>query len=89
MPDVKDTKELVEGLGSIIVIIVKQFKDGVQVEDIPAVLAALASDPDFQAGVQGIKNIPAEIANLDFFESIEVGRSFLKILPKIITAIKG
>ncbi len=85
---IKETMELLKGIDALIVLFIKQFKDGFQVEDLAQILAAMAINPEFKDALAGIKKLPEEVKDIDLEEGLELGMFLLKNVPKYIEAAK-
>lgn len=85
---IKETKELLVGVMKMAVLLTNRLSDGFQVEDLSSILAAMAMDPEFREAVAGIKELPAEVKDIDLEEGFELGMLVLKKVPEIIAAAK-
>ena len=87
MAGIKETKEsLVLGF-AIAKILQNALKDGFQPADLLTVLEGLSSQENvaiITAAVQGIEQVPAEAADVDFFEGLELGRFVLAEVKKLV-----
>lgn len=88
-----ETRDVLEAVNEIAIIIIKHAKDGVQISDIGAiVLNIMNSDDTKKALVKAVENVtavPAELADIDLSEGMELGKVQLGYLPKILAALKG
>lgn len=88
-----ETRDVLEAVNELAIIIIKHAKDGVQVSDISAiVLNIMNSDDTKKALVKAVENVttvPAELSDIDFAEGLELGKVQLTYLPKILAALKG
>jgi urease gamma subunit len=88
-----ETRDVLEAVNEIAIIIIKHAKDGVQISDISAiVLNIMNSDDTKKALVKAVENVtavPAELADIDLAEGLELGKVQLEYLPKILAALKG
>jgi hypothetical protein len=86
------TKEIVTGVNEIVLELVKQFKDGVQVSDIPALISAvLASDAIkalFADLFTKMAEFKAETGDLDSQEIAELIVMEALFVPQLLAALK-
>lgn len=84
-----ETKEALKALVVVGKFVVDRLKDGVGLDDLTALITKLVADPEFKkvldAGVAGIDKVPAELADLDFAEIIEIAA----IMPELLKVIQG
>tara|TARA_R110000868_G_scaffold250282_4_gene506781 strand:- start:5659 stop:5979 length:321 start_codon:yes stop_codon:yes gene_type:complete len=84
MADVKESVELIEGLGALSKAVVAELKDGFQpVGDVLAVIkAALDKNSELNAKLLaafvGIAAVPGELGDLDLFEIIKLGQEIIE-----------
>jgi hypothetical protein len=84
MPGIKETVELVEGVGALTKAVVAQIKDGFQPVDDVLVLIKAALDKDSALGAKllaafvGIAAVPVELKDLSFLEIIELGQEVIE-----------
>lgn len=80
MAGIKETTELIEGLGALSKAVVVQLKDGFQPAGDVLALVKKALDSDSELGVKllaafvGIAAVPGELGDLDLFEIIKLGK---------------
>lgn len=80
MAGIKETQELIEGLGALSKAVVVQLKDGFQPAGDVLALVKKALDSDSELGVKllaafvGIAAVPGELGDLDLFEIIKLGK---------------
>lgn len=93
MAGIKETKEAVVGAIRVGAVVSAVTKDGVQFQDFGAVIAKYNSDLEFKKAVdeayEGFELIPAEVADLDFKECIELGVAVMAELPKLVESMKA
>lgn len=89
---IKETKEALEGLNQLALLVIGQAKDGIQVGDAVAVVEKLLLDPEFKAklidAVNGVSHVPAELKDLDVQEIFELGKFEAEKIQAIIKALK-
>lgn len=89
---IKETKEALIGLNEVTILIANRLKDGAQAADIPALLEDMKKDPEVVAKLaaarDNIKEVPAEIKDLQLAEGLELGVVQASYVPKLIAAMK-
>lgn len=83
MTDVKESVELIEGLGALSKAVVAQLKDGFQPVDVlDLIKAVLDKDSELSAKLLaafvGIAAVPGELGDLDLFEIIKLGQEIIE-----------
>jgi hypothetical protein len=93
MAGIKETKEALVGVNELSLVLISRLKDGLQPADVVALLAKLQGDEEFKnklvAAAQGIKELPAEIKDLQLIEAVDLLMTQLDYLPKIAEAAKA
>ena len=88
--DYKELSELIECISLMGIFVAKTLKEGISVDE--EIFTALQNDPEFRAALQkasdGINNIPAEIQDLDFEESINLGALGLHFISDLLKVLK-
>jgi len=83
MAGVKETLELLEGAKALIVEVKKLLGDGFQWSDVEQAFADYEKDPAFKskidAALDNVKAVQPELADLDIFEMISLGRSLIAL----------
>lgn len=89
---IKETKEALVAGFEVGLLATKRFKDGLQVEDFAAFYEKFTQDEEFKAivkaGYDNAKAIPAEVADVDLMEGVELSVVAIKYVPKFIDALK-
>jgi tellurite resistance protein len=86
---IKETKEVIEGVVELSVVITEALRDGFQAgSDLPAILTALTVNPKMQAAYDNVKEVGAEIKDISVEEGVELGVIALMAVPKILAALK-
>lgn len=86
---IKETKEVVEGVIELSVIIAESLKDGFQASsDLTAILVGLSTNPKMIAAYDNVKGVGEEVKDLSVNEGIELGVLALSSIPRIIDALK-
>jgi hypothetical protein len=80
MTGIKETTELIEGLGALSKAVIAALKDGFQPVDVLD-LVKKAVDSDSELGAKllaafvGIAAVPGELGDLDLFEILKLGKT--------------
>lgn len=86
---IKESQELIEVvIGVLGPLFIKRFKDGFQVDDLSAIFAEIALNPEVKKGFEGLSEIPAEFADLDSGEIVQLVLAVVKQAPKLINSFK-
>jgi len=90
MIGIKETKEALIGMNEFTLLLFKHLADGFDLTDPLDVWDELKSKPElmkkFKAAIDGYGKIPAEVADLDFEEGMELGNVQLSYVPKFVSA---
>lgn len=90
---IKETKELVTGVCTLAPILVKVAKDGVQATDALEVYKEITSKPEVMEAIMtaysNATEIPAELADIDLAETVELVIHGGKEAIKVISALKA
>jgi len=87
----RGTKEIGEALNGALdlaCLLIELIKDGIQPDDFVKLFAALKNDPRYVAAFSGIKEVPAEIGDLDISEILNLGMSVVSFVPKLLAVFK-
>jgi hypothetical protein len=88
---VKETKDLLVAVNEVALVLVKQLKDGVGLDDFAAVFAKVTSDKEFQeklaVAYEGAMQIPGEVVDLDLQEVVQLVGTQVEYVPKYIAAL--
>lgn len=89
---IKESKEAIDAMMELTLILMLQFKDGVQIGDFTALWAKLSSDPivkaKMMAAYENYKAIPKELGDIDAAEGVDMSILVLSYVPKIIEALR-
>ena len=85
---IKETKELLKGINKLVLIFVREFKDGFQVEDLVTIFTKLAMDKELREAISGMDQLKGEFKDISLEEGIELGQELLSLVPKIIAELK-
>ena len=85
---IEEAKELMIGINKLVLIFVREFKDGFQGEDLVTVFSKLAMDKDLRNAVSGLDKLGGEFRDIDLSEGIELGQIALNLVPQVINELK-
>lgn len=89
---IKETKEALKAALVLGTLMAKKFADGVQLADALELYSKMQSDPEFSAlmleAYNGMKNVPAELKDIDLAEGIELAMIAAAEVPNLIEALK-
>ena len=85
---IEEAKELIKGVNKLIIILVREFKDGFQIEDLVSIFTQLATDKDLREAINGMDQLGGEFKDLDWSEGIELGQILLGLVPEIMKELK-
>ena len=88
--DVKNTKEVIVAANEIALEAIKLFKDGAQVADVMQLVSDLMGPlrDKVMAGVADVKEVGAEIKDIDAMEVVELVNVQVSYVPLFIAALK-
>lgn len=90
--DIQDTREMLVALNELTLFLCGQFKDGFQLSDFMAVYSKMVRDQDFKEKMRdafdGVKDIPAELKDLDTSEVIELITVQIAFIPRLIAMLQ-
>lgn len=85
---IEETKQAVIAVNEVALLLVKNFRDGVQGVDFTAMYDQIVKDPEFTAKMlkayQDYQQIPEEIADIDVGEGLELVKIQTEYLPKYL-----
>ena len=89
---IKETKEALDASMELLICILDLVKDGAEFKDVFHFIERLKSSPDFSAklrkGLEGMQHIPAEMADLEMDEIVQLAMLFMQKLPRLAGALK-
>ena len=85
---IKETKEMIEGLMELSLLMAEQFKDGIDATDFFAIMMKVQGDERYKKAFEGMKEIPIEAKDIDMQEGMELAMMVMKYVPKFIDAMK-
>lgn len=89
---IKETKEALEGMITIVCAGLRQLKNGFQIADLIEAFKEIEADPVKKAQVdealKGVQECPSEISDLSWMEGAELGMAAVKRVPDMIDALK-
>jgi hypothetical protein len=92
MPGIQNTKELFIAMQELSLEIAKLLKDGAQVTDIITFWNDMIANEEMKAkliaAVDGYKELPAEIKDIDINEAVELAAIAIAFIPKFVALIK-
>lgn len=93
MAGIQETKDVLVAANELALVIVSEVRDGVQADDVQKVIEKVMTSPAvtgaFQKAVQNVMAVPLELADISFFEGIELAQTQLAYVPKFIEAFKA
>ena len=88
--EIKETKELLKGVLSLVKVSAEVLKDGVQVQDLVDGYVKLSADPakkaEIEAALAGISQVPAEIKDISLAEGLELAILLIQEMPELLKA---
>lgn len=89
---IQETSEVLVAANELGLVVIKHVKDGVSASDIPAIVSELVASDSFKLAltkaVTNVTQVPAEIADIDFAEGMELAKIQLSYVPKILASLK-
>lgn len=89
---IKELKEAIQGVMKLAAVMGELLRDGAQASDAIALAGRMMTDPAFRAALdaayQGAHRIPAEAADLDLFESIEIAKIIVGEIPAVLASFR-
>jgi len=85
---VKNSKAMLRGGMKMTVMMMKLFKDGMQMQDFVIIITELQKDPDFIEAFRDLKEIPAEMRDLSLSEGMELVMEGIPYIPMMIDAMR-
>jgi hypothetical protein len=92
MYGIEETKEVLVASNELGLVIAKHVKDGAQVTDIAAIAMELFGSDAFKAAlvkaIENVKQVPAEVKDIDIGEGLELAKVQLSYVPKFLDVLK-
>lgn len=89
---VKETKEIIVAANEITMLLLRHFRDGIQVSDFADIFAEISTSEEFKSALfqayEGFSKIPSEMKDIDVNEAIELSSLQLSYIPKILETLK-
>jgi len=89
---IKELKEALVGANELTMVLLSQFKDGVQFTDFAALFAKYQTDAELKAkldaAVSGLGKVPQEVGDLSLTEGLDLAIVQMGYVPKILAALK-
>ncbi len=90
---IQETLEVLQAVNELSLVLVKNFKDGVQVSDAVAIVSQLLGDDDFKAKLnkafENVSKVPAEIAEFGLDDAGVLFSEEIAFIPRVIAAFKA
>lgn len=88
---IKETKEALDGLMQMSMVLALVLKDGTQIGDIATIFEKIATDSvlrgKIQAAFEGMGKIPDEITHITVQEGMELAMMMLSFVPQFIAIL--
>jgi len=92
MYGIEETKEVLVASNELGLVIAKHVKDGPQATDIAAIAMELFGSDAFKLAlvkaIENVKQVPAEVKDIDLEEGLELAKLQLQYIPKFLEALK-
>ena len=89
---IKEVLDVMELSKAATLILIKRLKDGLGMDDV-SFMIGLANDEEFKMvlkqGLQDIKNVPAEIKDIDLNEGLQIATTLIASVPQFVLALKA
>ena len=86
---IKQTRELLEGVLELGVILAEALKDGAQLEDVTLILTTLLNNEKVKLALRDVSSIGGELKDISVEEGIELSMVAITYVPKILSALKA
>lgn len=90
--NVDGAKATLKAVNELSIMLINQFKDGVQVNDFVEMWNKFSTDEAFKAKMEAAwnqyKSIPAELKDIDAGEALELAAVQIEYIPAIVEAFK-
>lgn len=88
---IKETKEVMTAMNELSLYLISKFKDGFQVADVTSIVSDMIAGHELKellskAG-ENVKSVPAELKDMDVYESVELVMLQASYVPKIKDAL--
>lgn len=85
---VNETREAIDGIMEVALVLAEILKDGVQLSDVGAIFSAFSDEGPtkdrLQKALDNIGAIPAEMKDLDLNEGLALGMSLMQYAPRFV-----
>ena len=89
---IKETKEAVDGVMQMAMVLVLVLKDGAQLGDIASVIEKISTDEimrqKMQAAMDGITKVPAEMGDCSALEGLELACQMGAYAPQLLAILQ-
>ena len=90
---IQETLEVLQAVNELSLVLVRNFKDGVQVSDAVTIVTQLLSDDAFKAKLgkafENVSKVPAEIAEFGLDDAGVLFSEEIAFVPRVIAAFKA
>lgn len=90
MAGIEESKELLVGVNEVALCLVTRLKDGLQLNDLTAIMQKLLTDEEFkeklQKAYEDVGDVKDEIKDLSLGEGLELAKLQLEYIPKYMEA---
>lgn len=84
--DVREIKKVLSATLELALCCIDVFKDGVQFDDFVTIAERLKEDERYLNAFKSLKEVPAEVKDLDLNEGVELSTVLLGYIPKFIAS---
>lgn len=90
---IQETLEVLQAVNELSLVLVKNFKDGVQASDAVAIVTQLLGNEEFKAKLnkafENVSKVPAEIAEFGLDDAGVLLSEEIAFVPRVIAAFKA
>ena len=85
---IKEVRELLVGVNKLILIMLRELKDGFQMDDLVTIFTKLAMDKELRDAISDLDELKGEFQDISWDEGIELAQVLLSLVPDIIKELK-
>ena len=85
---IKEARELLVGVNKLILIMLRELKDGFQMDDLVTIFTKLAMDKELRDAISDLDELKGEFQDISWDEGIELAQVLLSLVPDIIKELK-
>ena len=85
---IKEARELLVGVNKLILIMLRELKDGFQMDDLVTIFTKLAMDKELRDAISNLDELKGEFQDISWDEGIELAQVLLSLVPDIIKELK-